>query len=118
MKIEKPWGYEELIYSSGRYVFKKLFMIKGEACSLQFHRFKHESVLVHSGLLQIEIGKSEDILKKMVLRPGETAVIEPGIIHRMSAVKDCVYFEASTPELDDVVRLRDLYGREDSSQDL
>lgn len=111
MRIEKPWGYEELVYASERYVFKRLFMKKGEACSLQYHVYKHETVLVHSGKLLVRIGPSLEQMEDAVLGAGDVVVVEPGILHRMTAVQDCVYFEASTPELDDVVRLEDRYGR-------
>jgi mannose-6-phosphate isomerase-like protein (cupin superfamily) len=111
MRIDKPWGYEELVFAGEKYVFKRLFMAKGEACSLQFHRHKHETVLVFSGTLRVEIGQNVDALEERIFEPGDTVVLEPGTVHRMSAVEDCIYFEASSPELDDVVRLEDRYGR-------
>lgn len=111
MRIEKPWGYEELVYSGSNYVFKKLFMKEGEACSLQYHEKKHETVLIHSGRLRVSIGSSLDDIKDTILEPGETVVLAPGVLHRMTALEDCVYFESSTPELDDVIRLDDRYGR-------
>lgn len=113
MKIDKPWGFEDIVYLGPRYVFKKLFMNKGESCSLQFHFEKHETVLVFSGLLKIEFGPSADDLEAKVFEPGETVVLNPGVVHRMTAIEDCIYFEASTPELEDVVRLEDRYGRVD-----
>ena len=112
MRIDKPWGYEDLIFLGPKYVFKKLFMLKGESCSLQLHERKHETVLVFSGQLRIEIG-SIDSLESKIFGPGESVVIEPGVVHRMTALEESVYFEASTPELDDVVRIQDKYGRED-----
>jgi mannose-6-phosphate isomerase len=115
MRTDKPWGYEEIIYVGPRYVFKKLFMKKGESCSLQFHREKHETVLVFSGRLSVHFGPSADSLEICAFGPGETVVLDPGVIHRMTAIEDSVYFEASTPELEDVVRLEDKYGRAESN---
>ena len=111
MKIEKPWGFEELVYLGEKYVFKRLFMRAGEACSLQYHRAKHETVVVSKGKLLVQTGSTVEQLEERVMSAGETVVIDPGVIHRMTALEDCVYFEASTPELDDVVRLDDRYGR-------
>lgn len=112
MKTPKPWGEEELIVQTEQYVVKKLTMNAGHACSLQFHVRKHETVIVHVGMLELELGTSSEELTRLTLGPGEVVVIPPGAIHRMSAVgQDCVYFEASTIELDDVVRLKDNYGR-------
>lgn len=115
MRIEKPWGYEDLIHVGESYMFKKLFMKSGEACSLQYHARKHETVLVHSGELLVSVGASVEQMEDVVLVPGDFVVLEPGVIHRMSAIEDCIYFEASTPELEDVVRLEDLYGRDSAS---
>ena len=86
-------------------------MKQGESCSLQFHREKHETVLVFSGSLQIEFGHETKALEALTYNPGQTIVLEPGVIHRMTALVDTIYFEASTPELEDVVRLVDRYGR-------
>jgi quercetin dioxygenase-like cupin family protein len=45
------------------------------------------------------------------MQPGERLHITPGTIHRMTAIEDSDIMEVSTPELDDVVRLEDRYGR-------
>jgi mannose-6-phosphate isomerase-like protein (cupin superfamily) len=110
-KIDKPWGYEKLIEHNSKYVFKELFMKAGNECSLQYHEKKHETIYVISGLLKLAVGKKEDALQDILLKPGESFVIPNGLIHRMSAEEDSLYLEASTPELDDVVRLKDKYGR-------
>ena len=112
MKVDKPWGYEEWIFVGESYAFKKLFMLKGHSCSLQFHVKKHETVYVVSGELNFEVGGTAEELVSHSLGAGDFWVIDPGTVHRMSAVKDTVYLEASTPQLDDVVRIADLYGRE------
>lgn len=111
LRLIKPWGYEDLIFVGPRYAFKSLFMLEGHACSLQFHEEKHETVYVVSGELLFEVGDSVETLEAHRLRPGDSWVIEPLTIHRMTAVRDSLYFEASTPQLEDVVRLADNYGR-------
>ena len=110
-KIKKPWGYELLIEKNKKYMFKKLFMKKGHRCSLQFHKKKIETIFIVSGNLKIFYGKSKNKLKNKIFKPGNTITINPKIIHRMQAVSDCIYLEASTPEITDVVRLSDDYRR-------
>ena len=111
MKIEKPWGSEELIETNPNYTMKKLFMKAGHSCSLQYHNFKHETVYVLSGKLLFEVGDTKDTLNKMELTAGMSYVIKPGTVHRMNGIEDTYYLEASTSQLDDVVRLEDKYGR-------
>jgi mannose-6-phosphate isomerase len=111
-KIEKPWGYEELIECNDKYVVKRLFMKKGHSCSLQYHKLKRETILVFSGELDITIGKDETSLETKIYYPGQTVTISPYTVHRMTAKEDCLYYETSTNELWDVVRLQDTYGRE------
>ena len=114
MFIEKPWGSEEIIEINDRYMMKKLTMYKNHRCSLQFHNYKKETIYVLSGLLRIYIGTSVDQLSEKIYGPNETITLEPGLVHRMEGVEDCVYLEASTPEMDDVVRLSDDYNRANS----
>lgn len=109
-RIEKPWGAEELIESE-RYVVKRITMNRGHQCSLQYHENKTETVIVLSGTLAISLGNSASSLETKEFRPGDVVTIRPGTIHRMRGIDDCIYFEASTCELDDVVRLRDDYQR-------
>jgi hypothetical protein len=110
-KIEKPWGYEELIECNDKYVVKKLFMKGGHKCSLQYHKLKKETIIVLTGTLKITIGENIDSLEDKLYTSGDTVTIAPYIIHRMEAVEDCLYTETSTNELWDVVRLQDSYGR-------
>lgn len=110
-KVEKPWGYEELIDCNDKYVVKKLFMKKGHKCSLQYHKLKRETILVLSGELLISIGKDTSSLTTKSYFAGDTVTIEPYTVHRMEAADDCLYSETSTNELWDVVRLEDSYGR-------
>ena len=110
-RFEKPWGYEELVDVNSAYVVKKLFMKAGHSCSTQYHACKRETILVFSGQLRISIGPTLDALESKVYGPGETVTIEPYTVHKMEGVEDAIYYETSTNELWDVVRLQDAYGR-------
>ena len=110
--IVKPWGSEEVIEINDKYMVKKLTMWAGHRCSLQYHNFKKETIYVLSGVLKIIQGTSQSNLDEMLYRAGDTVTIPPGLIHRMEGVVDTVYLEASTPEMDDVVRLQDDYVRD------
>jgi NDP-sugar pyrophosphorylase family protein len=109
--IDKPWGYEELIECNDKYVVKKIFMKTGHSCSIQYHELKTETVLVFSGKLNIYIGDTFENLVKKEYLTGETITIKPYTVHRMEAVEDSIYYETSTNELWDVVRLQDNYNR-------
>lgn len=111
MRVEKPWGYE-LVWAHTEYYVGKLLVVRaGEALSLQFHEEKDETLHLVSGELLFEAGPGLDAMEPVVLEAGMSVRIEPGMLHRMEAVTDCRILEASTPELDDVVRVRDRYGR-------
>ena len=112
--IKKPWGQEEVIEINDRYMVKKLTMWKGHRCSLQFHNQKQETIYVLSGSLRIYTGTSTQELSARLYQVHETITLTPGVIHRMEAVEDSVYLEASSPEMDDVVRLSDDYDRTSS----
>ena len=92
------------------FMFKKLFMRKNHQCSLQYHRVKKESVFVIKGRLKVIIKKNKKTINK-ILTKGENILIKPKTIHRMRAITDCIYLEASTPEINDVVRIEDDYKR-------
>jgi len=110
-KVEKPWGYELRWAITDRYVGKILHVKKGEALSLQYHQQKDEYLYVVSGALAIEVGGDEGSLAARRMDAGDTLHITPGTRHRLTAVEDTDIFEVSTPEIDDVVRLEDRYGR-------
>jgi mannose-6-phosphate isomerase-like protein (cupin superfamily) len=110
-KVEKPWGYEELVECNDKYVVKKLFMKAGHSCSTQYHKLKRETIIIMSGQLSILLGKDMEHLEEKVYRFGETITINPYMIHKMRAIEDCLFLEGSTNELWDVVRLEDSYGR-------
>ena len=111
VRVEKPWGYELHWAKTDRYVGKILHIDKGHALSLQYHNMKDETVMVWSGKLLYEIDRGAG-LEKIELGPGQRIHVSPKTIHRMTALEDTDVFEVSTPELDDVVRLEDRYGRE------
>ena len=108
--VEKPWGYELIWAHTERYVGKVLHIKKGESLSYQYHRVKDETIRLLSGSMDMDL-ESDGAKSKISLKPGECLHIVPGMKHRMTAVEDCDVLEVSTPELDDVVRLEDRYGR-------
>ena len=108
--VSKPWGYELIFAKTGRYVGKILHINKGESLSLQYHEMKEETLYVVNGELQLTVEYDGD-RRELPLRKGEAFHIPPRLIHRMVAVVDTDVAEVSTPELDDVVRLEDRYGR-------
>jgi mannose-6-phosphate isomerase len=111
-RVEKPWGHEiHFALVDGKYCGKALHVMEGQALSLQYHERKEETISVQSGRLLFEVGQSEDALESFELFPGESVHLLPGTRHRMTALIDTVVLEASTTELDDVVRLEDRYGR-------
>ena len=109
--IEKPWGREEVVEINDKYMLKKLTMHAGHRCSLQYHNLKKETIYVLSGVLKITFGTSQTDLAEKLYYSGDAITIPPGLIHRMEGVEDAVYLEASTPEMEDVVRLVDDYQR-------
>jgi mannose-6-phosphate isomerase len=112
-RVEKPWGYELHWAKTDRYVGKLIHVNAGHALSLQYHNKKDETIYLHSGKLLFEIAEQGKDLVKREMRPGDRVHITPTTVHRMTAIEDSDIFEVSTPELDDVVRLEDRYGRED-----
>lgn len=110
-RIEKPWGYEIIWAKTQNYVAKILFVKAGESLSLQFHRIKEETIFLEVGECSLEIGPTPDALQTLKVKSGNAFHLPPGMIHRMTAITDCRFFEVSTPFLDDVVRLKDNYGR-------
>jgi mannose-6-phosphate isomerase len=115
-RVDKPWGYELIWALTDTYCGKVLFVKAGHALSLQFHREKDESWLVQSGRAKLELGEAgQSVLKTEVVGPGAAFHYPPGTVHRVTAIEDTTILEVSTPELDDVVRLEDAYGREGTS---
>ena len=110
-KVEKPWGYELRWAITDRYAGKVLHVNKGEALSLQYHERKDECQYVIRGAVDVELGVEGGELTTRRMKAGDTLHITPGTRHRITAVEDTDIVEISTPELDDVVRLEDRYGR-------
>ena len=108
--VDKPWGYELIWAHTERYVGKILHIKKGESLSYQYHRIKDETVRLLHGVMEMDLD-TNGTRSKACLQPGDCLHILPGMKHRMVAIEDCDVLEVSTPELDDVVRLEDRYGR-------
>jgi len=112
-RVPKPWGHEIIWAHTDRYVGKILHIKAGQALSVQYHEVKDETVYLLSGEMRYWVKlPGEGELRDMHLQPGDAFRITPGTVHYMEAVTDCDVLEASTPELDDVVRIKDRYGRE------
>lgn len=110
-EVHKPWGGEELLAHTPLYALKRIHVKQGSRPSLQYHERKSESLYLLEGKLGIEIGDNLDSLAIEEILPGQVVDIPRGTIHRVFALLDSVLIEVSTPELDDVVRLQDDYGR-------
>jgi mannose-6-phosphate isomerase len=114
-RVDKPWGYELRWAISDRYLGKLIHVDKGHQLSLQYHVQKDESIFIASGLLDLVLEDQEGEIRVHRLTPGMSARVRPGRRHRFIAVEDTDLFEVSSPEIDDVVRLEDSYGREGTS---
>jgi mannose-6-phosphate isomerase len=114
VRVPKPWGHETIWAHSDRYVGKILHINAGQELSVQYHNKKDETVHLLSGEISYRV-KTNELLEDMRLRVGESFRITPGTVHQIVALTDCDVLEVSTPELDDVVRLSDKYGREGTS---
>ena len=117
-RVEKPWGYELWWARTERYVGKILHLRRGECLSLQYHHVKDETIMLQSGRLLFETGAKGEPgeLRRIEMKPGDVFHITPGTLHRMTGIEDCDILEVSTPELEDVVRLEDRYGRAGTSK--
>lgn len=112
--VQKPWGHEVIWAHTSLYVGKVLHVKAGQALSVQYHNQKDETIHLLSGEMIYRVGEG-NALVEVALRAGDSFRNEPGTVHQMEAVTDCDILEASTPHLDDVVRLSDRYGREGTS---
>lgn len=110
-RVDKPWGYELIFAHTDRYVGKILHVDAGHALSLQYHERKDETLFVSSGEIVLEVEEAGTLVSR-TLRSGDSYRIRPFTRHRLiSGTEACDVVEVSTPELDDVVRLEDRYGR-------
>lgn len=111
VKKDKPWGYELIYALTDKYAGKIIFVRKDQRLSLQYHCCKEETLYFYSGKVLVEMGAGENTLEKTEFRAGECLHLPPGTCHRIHALEDTTILEVSTPQLDDVVRLADDYGR-------
>jgi mannose-6-phosphate isomerase len=115
-RVEKPWGHELIWALTDAYCGKLLFVKAGHSLSLQFHREKDEAWLIQSGRARLELGEAGDsVLNEEIVGPGAAFHYAPGTVHRVTAIEDTTILEVSTPQVEDVVRLEDAYGREGTS---
>jgi len=117
-RVEKPWGYEIWWARTDRYVGKILHVRRGQSLSLQYHNVKDETIRVLRGRLLFETKPKDEPgeMRRIEMGPGDTFHIAPLTLHRMTGLEDTDVLEVSTPELDDVVRLEDRYGRAGTSK--
>jgi len=111
-QIDKPWGCEIIWAETDSFVGKFIYIKAGHRLSLQYHDEKRESFMVDRGRIKFHwMNKGEEVPTIVVMVPGDHFDIPPGMIHRMEAIDDCCLIEVSTPQLDDVHRIKDDYGR-------
>jgi mannose-6-phosphate isomerase len=115
-RVDKPWGHELIWALTDDYCGKVLFVRAGESLSLQFHREKDESWYVLEGRAELELGGvGQTMLNSEIVARGAAFHFVPGTVHRVRAIEDTRILEVSTPQVEDVVRLEDAYGREGTS---
>jgi quercetin dioxygenase-like cupin family protein len=114
-RVPKPWGYEIIWSVTDKYVGKVLHVNKGESLSRQYHEMKDETLYVIAGKVVLELQRGDE-RESMTLAVGEAFHVTPLTIHRIEAIEDTDIVEVSTPELHDVVRLEDRYGREGTTE--
>ena len=109
--VEKPWGRELWIAYTNQYAMKIIEIKAGTRPSLQYHRQKHEHIYVDQGRVRVELEQADGSMQVDEVGPGTVIEVIPGRKHRISALQDTRLLEVSTPQLDDVVRVEDDYGR-------
>jgi quercetin dioxygenase-like cupin family protein len=110
-RVDKPWGHEIVLAVNERYAMKDIFLRAGTRSSLQSHTRKLESIVVIDGALELELEDDQGVMQHSTVTAGGTYDVLPGRKHRVTAVADTRVIEVSTPELDDVVRYEDDFGR-------
>jgi mannose-6-phosphate isomerase len=114
-RVDKPWGHELIWALTDRYCGKVLVIEAGKKLSLQRHVVKDESIYVLSGRLRLHLEDEHGKVQQVELRPGESRHVPTGRVHRFEAIDRCELIEVSTPELEDVIRIEDDFGREGTS---
>ena len=114
-RVDKPWGHELIWVLTDRYCGKVIVIETGQRLSLQYHERKDESVYVISGRLLLHLEDDAGVMTVRELGPGDSARVPVGRRHRFEAAERVELIEVSTPELDDVIRVEDDFGREGTS---
>ena len=114
-RVDKPWGHELIWAHTGRYVGKLLVIETGKRLSFQYHEAKDEWIHVLEGRLLLTLENAAGVVEERELGPGEGSRVPVGRKHRYAAIERATLIEVSTPELDDVIRLSDDFGREGTS---
>jgi len=114
-RVDKPWGHELIWVLTDRYCGKVIVIETGRRLSLQYHERKDESVYVISGRLRLHLEDDAGLMTVRELGPGDSARVPVGRRHRFEAAERVELIEVSTPELDDVIRVEDDFGREGTS---
>jgi mannose-6-phosphate isomerase len=109
--VTKPWGSELIVEHTNKYALKDIFLKKSTRSSLQSHHFKLETIFVLDGIVELELWDASGILIKESYVKNEAYTIPPNTKHRVTAIEDCRLIEVSTPELEDVIRHEDDFGR-------
>ncbi len=109
--VEKPWGTETWIASNEHYICRILHIRKGESVSLQYHEKKVETLYIEEGTAEYTFQRPGEEVQTWIIKPGDVLEHRPYEIHRERALEDMKIIEISTPEIDDIVRLDDDYGR-------
>ncbi len=115
-RVDKPWGHEVWYAHTDRYAGKIIVVEPGQRLSLQYHEAKDETSYLLSGRLRLWQGETAETLTEREVGPGEAWRNHTGLVHTIEAIETATVLEVSTPELDDVVRLEDQYGRKGTSQ--
>ena len=110
-KVDKPWGHELIWAHTERYIGKILHVKAGHSLSLQYHERKDETIFLLRGRMRFFVGSSRETLREVPFQEGDSYHIKPGTVHRMEAITDVDMLEASTSDMEDVIRLEDRYGR-------
>ena len=112
-RVEKPWGHEDWLELNGRYCMKRIVMKAGARSSLQYHEKKYETNVVIEGELELHLENDQGEMEVHHLKAGDHFTVKPPRKHRVVALTDAVHVEASTPEVEDVIRIQDDSGRGD-----
>ena len=115
-RVEKPWGYELIWALTDRYVGKIIFIEAGKRLSLQYHEEKDESIFVLEGRMVLHLEDADGELQPIEMEQGDSARVPVGARHRFAATEDTKLVEVSSPEIEDVVRVEDDFGRAGTSE--